>query len=153
MVNFGKVEIWGLDATIATEIDIAKKTSVMLSASISVQDAKDKSDGSATYGSQLPYTAKVSGGISAILNTPWFTIGYSATGQGKRYSMAQNIRQYHLSPYLEHSVSISRRFDLGNSSNINLQLSVNNITNEQYEIIKYYPMPGRSLTASATVEF
>ena len=153
MVNFGKVEIWGLDATIATEIDIAKKTCATLSASLSWQDAKDKTDGSATYGSQLPYTAKVSGGISAILNTPWLTVGYSATGQGKRYSMAQNIRQYHLSPYMEHSMSISRRFDLGNSSNINLQLSVNNITNEQYEIIKYYPMPGRSLTASATVEF
>ena len=153
MVNFGKVEIWGVDATVATDIDIARKTCAMLSASLSFQDAQDKTPGSATYGSQLPYTAKVSGGISLILNTPWLTVGYSATGQGKRYSMAQNIREYQLPAYMEHSVSISRRFDLGNSSNINLQLSVNNITDEQYEIIKYYPMPGRSLTASATVEF
>ena len=153
MVNFGKVEIWGVDATVATEVDIARKTCAMLSASLSFQDAQDKTPGSATYGSQLPYTAKVSGGISLILNTPWLTVGYSATGQGKRYSMAQNIREYQLPAYMEHSVSISRRFDLGNSSNINLQLSVNNITDEQYEIIKYYPMPGRSLTASATVEF
>ena len=153
MVNFGKVEIWGVDATVATEVDIARKTCAVLSASLSFQDAQDKTLGSATYGSQLPYTAKVSGGISLILNTPWLTVGYSATGQGKRYSMAQNIREYQLPAFMEHSVSISRRFDLGNSSNINLQLSVNNITDEQYEIIKYYPMPGRSLTASATVEF
>ena len=153
MVNFGKVEIWGVDATVATEVDIARKTCAVLSASLSFQDAQDKTLGSATYGSQLPYTAKVSGGISLILNTSWLTVGYSATGQGKRYSMAQNIREYQLPAYMEHSVSISRRFDLGNSSNINLQLSVNNITDEQYEIIKYYPMPGRSLTASATVEF
>ena len=153
MVNFGKVEIWGMDATVATEVDIARKTCAVLSASLSFQDAQDKTLGSATYGSQLPYTAKVSGGISLILNTPWLTVGYSATGQGKRYSMAQNIREYQLPAFMEHSVSISRRFDLGNSSNINLQLSVNNITDEQYEIIKYYPMPGRSLTASATVEF
>ena len=153
MVNFGKVEIWGMDATVATEVDIARKTCAVLSASLSFQDAQDKTLGSATYGSQLPYTAKVSGGISLILNTSWLTVGYSATGQGKRYSMAQNIREYQLPAYMEHSVSISRRFDLGNSSNINLQLSVNNITDEQYEIIKYYPMPGRSLTASATVEF
>ena len=153
MVNFGKVELWGVAATVATEVDIARKTCAVLSASLSFQDAQDKTLGSATYGSQLPYTAKVSGGISLILNTPWLTVGYSATGQGKRYSMAQNIREYQLPAYMEHSVSISRRFDLGNSSNINLQLSVNNITDEQYEIIKYYPMPGRSLTASATVEF
>ena len=153
MVNFGKVEIWGLDATIATEIDIARKTSAMLSASMSIQDAQDKTSGSPTYGSQLPYTAKVSGGISLIINTPWLTVGYSATGQGKRYSMAQNIREYRLAPYMEHTVSLSRRFGLGYGRNINLQLSVNNITDKQYEIIKYYPMPGRSLTASATVEF
>ena len=153
MVNFGKVEIWGMDATVATEVDIARKICAVLSTSLSFQDAQDKTPGSATYGSQLPYTAKVSGGISLILNTSWLTVGYSATGQGKRYSMAQNIREYQLPAFMEHSVSISRRFDLGNSSNINLQLSVNNITDEQYEIIKYYPMPGRSLTASATVEF
>ena len=153
MVNFGKVEIWGLDATVATEIDIARKTSAMLSASLSIQDAQDKTSGSPTYGSQLPYTAKLSGGISLIINTPWLTVGYSATGQGKRYSMAQNIREYQLSPYMEHTVSLSRRFGLGYGRNINLQLSMNNITDEQYEIIKYYPMPGRSLTASATVEF
>ena len=120
MVNFGKVEIWAMDATVATEVDIARKTCAVLSASLSFQDAQDKTPGSATYGSQLPYTAKVSGGISLILNTPWLTVGYSATGQGKRYSMAQNIREYQLPAYMEHSVSISRRFDLGNSSNINL---------------------------------
>lgn len=153
MRNFGKAEIWGLDATVATEIDIARKTSAMLSATMSWQDAKDKTDGSPTYGSQLPYTAKVSGGISLILNTPWLTLGYSATGQGKRYSSAQNEYQYKLSPFMEHTLSMSRRFALGRTSNINLQLSLNNFTDEQYEIIKYYPMPGRSLTASATVEF
>ena len=153
MVNFGKVEIWGVDATVATEVDIARKTCAVLSASLSFQDAQDKTLGSATYGSQLPYTAKVSGGISLILNTSWLTVGYSATGQGKRYSMAQNIREYQLPAYMEHSVSISRRFDLGNSGNSNRQPSVNNITDEQYAIIKDHPMPGRSLTASATVEF
>ena len=153
MVNFGKVEIWGLDATVATEIDIARGTSAVLSASLSLQDAQDKTSGSPTYGSQLPYTAKVNGGISLIINTPWLSVGYSATGQGKRYSMAQNIREYRLAPYMEHTVSLSRRFDLGDSRSVNLQLSVNNITDEQYEIIKYYPMPGRSMTASATVEF
>lgn len=152
MANFGKVDIWGMDATAATEIDIARKTSVMLSATLSLQDAKDKSRGSATYGSQLPYTPKVSGGVSLVLNTPWITVGYSATGQGKRYSMAQNTYQYRLPSYMEHSVSLSRKFTLGNAV-MTLQLSLNNLTDEQYEIIKYYPMPGRSLTASAAIEF
>lgn len=151
MVNFGKAEIKGIDATMGTEVDIAKGYSIVANGSLTWQEAKDKTEGNATYGSQLPYTPKVSGGLSAMLLTPWVNVGYSATGQGKRYSMAQNTREYQLDGYMEHSLSLSRDFLLGDNI-LRLQLTVNNITDKQYEIIKYYPMPGRSVTASATLD-
>lgn len=151
MVNFGKAEIKGIDATIGTEVDIAKGYSIVANGSLTWQEAKDKTEGNATYGSQLPYTPKVSGGLSVMLLTPWVNVGYSATGQGKRYSMAQNTREYQLDGYMEHSLSLSRDFLLGDNM-LRLQLTVNNITDKQYEIIKYYPMPGRSVTASATLD-
>lgn len=150
MVNFGKAEIKGIDATMGTEVDIAKGYSIVANGSLTWQEAKDKTEGNATYGSQLPYTPKVSGGLSVMLLTPWVNVGYSATGQGKRYSMAQNTREYQLDGYMEHSLSLSRDFLLGDNM-LRLQLTVNNITDKQYEIIKYYPMPGRSVTASATL--
>ena len=34
-----------------------------------------------------------------------------------------------------------------------LQVSVRNLTDERYEVIRYYPMPGRSVEATATVSF
>ena len=151
MVNFGKAEIKGIDATMGTEVDIAKGYSIVANGSLTWQEAKDKTEGNATYGSQLPYTPKVSGGLSVMLLTPWVNVGYSATGQGKRYSMAQNTREYQLDGYMEHSLSLSRDFLLGDNI-LRLQLTVNNITDKQYEIIKYYPMPGRSVTASATLD-
>ena len=151
MVNFGKAEIKGIDATMGTEVDIAKGYSIVANGSLTWQEAKDKTEGNATYGSQLPYTPKVSGGLSVMLLTPWVNVGYSATGQGKRYSMAQNTREYQLDGYMEHSLSLSRDFLLGDNM-LRLQLTVNNITDKQYEIIKYYPMPGRSVTASATLD-
>ena len=150
MVNFGKAEIKGIDATMGTEVDIAKGYSIVANGSLTWQEAKDKTEGNATYGSQLPYTPKVSGGLSVMLLTPWVNVGYSATGQGKRYSMAQNTREYQLDGYMEHSLSLSRDFLLGDNM-LRLQLTVNNITDKQYEIIKYNPMPGRSVTASATL--
>lgn len=151
MVNFGKAEIKGIDATMGTEVDIAKGYSIVANGSLTWQEAKDKTEGNATYGSQLPYTPKVSGGLSVMLLTPWVNVGYSATGQGKRYSMAQNTREYQLDGYMEHSLSLSRDFLLGDNM-LRLQLTVNNITDKQYEIIKYYPMSGRSVTASATLD-
>ena len=151
MVNFGKAEIKGIDATMGTEVDIAKGYSIVANGSLTWQEAKDKTEGNATYGSQLPYTPKVSGGLSVMLLTPWVNVGYSATGQGKRYSMAQNTREYQLDGYMEHSLSLSRDFLLGDNM-LRLQLTVNNITDKQYEIRKYYPMPGRSVTASATLD-
>ena len=151
MVNFGKAEIKGIDATMGTEVDIAKGYSIVANGSLTWQEAKDKTEGNATCGSQLPYTPKVSGGLSVMLLTPWVNVGYSATGQGKRYSMAQNTREYQLDGYMEHSLSLSRDFLLGDNM-LRLQLTVNNITDKQYEIIKYYPMPGRSVTASATLD-
>ena len=151
MVNFGKAEIKGIDATMGTEVDIAKGYSIVANGSLTWQEAKDKTEGNATYGSQLPYTPKVSGGLSVMLLTPWVNVGYSATGQGKRYSMAQNTREYQLDGYMEQSLSLSRDFLIGDNM-LRLQLTVNNITDKQYEIIKYYPMPGRSVTASATLD-
>ena len=54
--------------------------------------------------------------------------------------------------YMEHSLSVSRLFHISKSNDLTLQLTVNNITNKQYEIIKYYPMPGRSFLATVMVE-
>lgn len=153
MANFGKVHIYGMDITAAAEVDIARRCSVILNGSFTWQDAKDRTPGSMSYGSQLPYTPKTIGSASAMLLTPWVNVGYSMTGQGTRYSTAQNTRQYLIAAYSEHSVSLSRDFRLRSGLCMSLQLTINNITDRQYEIIKYYPMPGRSFMASVAVKY
>ena len=54
-----------------------------------------------------------------------------------------------MAPFWEHSVSVTRNDRLG-AWRVEWQLKLTNITNSQYEIIKYYPMPGRQIAASAT---
>lgn len=152
MVNFGNAETKGIDATVATQLTLTRGIGLTASGTLTMQDAKDKTEGSLTYNGQLPYTPKTSYGLSAMLTTPWINIGYSAMGQGKRYALAQNTREYQLDAYLEHSLSLSRQMDISRVGKLALQLTLHNLTNKQYEIIKYYPMPGRSVTASAVLD-
>lgn len=155
MANFGKVHIHGADLTLATEIPLVEMRedrgiSLLLTATYTYQQATDKEPRSASYGSQLPYTPKHSGNFSAILRTPWVSAGYSLVAQGKRWSSTQTTPTYALKAYQEHSITLSRTFRWSRCD-LDLQATVHNLTDAQYEIIKYYPMPGRSWSVSATL--
>ena len=152
MANFGKVHIKGVDMTLATEIPLAKEVSTIITAAYTCQQAKDKLEKSASYNRQLPYTPQHSGNLSLLVRNPWVNIGYSMLMQGKRWSSAQNTSEYSLDAYCEHTLTLSKEFML-KQSRINLQGSIHNLTDTHYEIIKYYPMPGRSYHLSATITF
>ena len=155
MANFGKVNIYGTDITLATEIPLREMQgdhgiSLLLTAAYTYLEAKDKEERSSSYGSQLPYTPKQSGIVSAILRTPWVNVGYSMEAQDKRWSSTVNSPVYALKAYQEHTLTLSRAFRWARWG-LDLQASVHNLTDAQYEIIKYYPMPGRSWSVSATL--
>ena len=151
MANFGKVYIHGIDATMATEIPFGRKVSLLLTGAYTWQKAEDHEKRSASYGRQLPYTPKHNGNASLLLYTPWVNVGYSLLAQGERWSSAQTTQEYHLKAYTDHSITLSHEFRL-RSCRLKLQGTVHNLTDEQYEIIKYYPMPGRSWSVGATIE-
>ena len=152
MANFGKVRITGLDITMGTEIPVVHRVSVVMMGAYTYQKAINKEERSASYNMQLPYTPRHSGNGSVMVRMPWVNIGYSVLAQGKRWSSMQTTQPYALKAYWEHTLTLSREFQL-NSCKVTLSGSVNNFTDEQYEIIKYYPMPGRSFTVSGKVSF
>lgn len=151
MANFGKVEILGADVTLGAQVDVAKAWSLNGSLSATWQHAVDKTDkNTQSYDNQLPYTPRWSGSGTLAVVTPWLTLGYTLLMQGSRYSLAQNKPEYRMPAFWEHSVSVSREFTLGHVD-LSLSAKVTNLTNEQYSIIQYYPMPGRQYAVSAAV--
>ena len=153
MTNFGRVHIAGADATLALQMPIYKKVSMQLSAAYSLQRAIDKTDPRReSYNRQLPYTPRHSGNAALTLLTPWLNIGYRVNACGERWSMAQQSEEYRMKAYWDHNLSVSRRFDF-HSFRLHLSGTLQNLTNTQYEIIQYYPMPGRNFNISATAEF
>lgn len=153
MENFGRVRIVGLDATFSASMPACSWLSASLDVAYTYQYAVDATSPERyTYHRQLPYTPRHSGNGALILRTPWVTLGYSLTVCGARFSHESNDAEYRMAPYEEHSLTLSRDVRLRRSV-LQLAASLLNFTNEQYDIIQYYPMPGRSFQMKATWKF
>lgn len=153
MVNFGKVHISGIDATLASSFSLPHGISIAISGGYTWNRAVDVSDpASVTYKDQLPYTPEHSGNASAIIETPWVTVGYSVVAVGMRYYLSQNIPDNEIAAYDDHTLSLSRKLDFGKCS-LTIRGEVANLTDKQYDVIKFYPMPGRSWRLSGSLSF
>lgn len=153
MANYGKVHIHGMDATLNTTFKLSREAKIVFSSAYTWQKAIDLTDPkSKSYKDQLPYTPQHSGNISTIIENPYVNIGYSIVGVGKRYCLSQNIPENKIDGYMEHSINLSKELKI-KDYRMRLQAEIINLTNKQYDIIKYYPMPGRSWRLTATLSF
>ncbi len=144
MINFGKAQVKGLDVTFATGVTLPAEMNLALTAAYTFQKAINLSDPSSkNYKEQLPYTPVHTGNVAVTLNTRWVNLGYSAVGVGKRYYLAQNIPANEIKGYVEQTISASRELKL-KACTLTLRGEIINLGNVQYEVIKFYPMPGRS---------
>lgn len=152
MANYGRVHITGLDATLTSLFCLAPKTTLNVGASYTLQHAIDVTNPQAQgYGVQLPYMPLHSGSARLLLATPWVGIGYSMIAASERYSMSEHSARYRIAPYIEHSFTLSRSFVLRDTA-LTVQAEAINFTNAQYEVIQYYPMPGRQFRLSLTIK-
>lgn len=157
MFNLGKVEIKGVDATGSLSLQPMDKLRINLSGSYTFQRALDVTDPvdaalKKTYRHQIPYTPRVSGSGQASIETPWINLSYAFLFSGKRYMQGENISQNRLDGYSDHSLSVSRDLKIRNI-NTSLSVEVLNLLDKNYEIVKNFPMPGRSVRATLKVVY
>lgn len=147
MRNFGKVAMYGTDICASASWRICRWLTAGFSGNYSLQYAIDITDPKAkNYRHQIPYTPRHSGGANLTLSFPWLNLTYRVNASGKRYSMNQNIPANEIEPYSDHSLGINRGFEFGvkHRYKIYAGAEIQNISGVNYEIIRYYPMPGRS---------
>lgn len=153
MMNFGEVSIGGIDANVSAEIFCNSSLSVLLQGNYTWQHAIDITDASAkNYKDQIPYTPRHAGSASVSLLNKWVNVSYLLTCAGDRYALPQNIEDNRIDAYVEQTISVNREFQLGDCR-LRLQGEVLNIGNINYEIIKYYPMPGCSFRILVACSF
>lgn len=147
LANLDNVTIRGIDISSSAQINITTKYNLMLSGTYSYQSSKnDKTK------LQTPYTPEHSGSGAISFENPWINVSYSFIASGKIYSALDHTSQNRMNSYFDHSVSVNRNFAVG-KTNLRLQAEILNLSNKNYEIIRGYPMPGRSFRISTNLIF
>lgn len=79
-------------------------------------------------------------------------INYSWIYTGQRWDNSSNIPENHIQPWYTSDISAAYSFGLGNTM-LRISLEINNLADQQYEVIRNYPMPGRNYKVIAQWNF
>jgi iron complex outermembrane receptor protein len=79
-----------------------------------------------------------------------YRLNYNLTITGQRFTTTDN-NQF-LPGYSFHNLTAGKEFRIKKSA-VSLQFDINNLLNENYQAIEYYPMPGRSYKVSINFKF
>ena len=157
MMNLGQVRIWGADITAQANFRLPGEVYVDAQLAYTYQLARDFSDPTdvadeaGTYKGQIAYIPRHSG--SAVLHGAWRSVdlNYSFIYVGERYDNSSNIRANYVQPWYTHDLSAGYSLRLG-TVKLKAQVEVNNLLNQQYEVIRNYPMPGRNYKLTLSME-
>ena len=152
MMNAGKVRQLGLDVSANIEKRWGNDWSVSATGSYSYLSATDRTDPSElSYGDQIAYTPHHSGSANILIHSPWLDSGYNVLLMGERYTLGYNIPHNRMSAFTDHSITLSREFNI-NKQQLRVLFDVRNLGNKNYEVVRFYPMPGTNWRLSVSWE-
>lgn len=148
MINKGKVDMLGADLMLSLTKDLNPQSSLGFVINYSFQHAVDKTPNTDTYNEQIPYTPWNSGSAAIRYQYKALEIGYNVQFSGVRYTGQVTDSKNFMESYHTHSINIGYGF-----KNWRTSLEWMNIFNNQYEIVKFYPMPRMNFRACIQYQF
>jgi len=153
MVNLGKADIKGFDLCLSATQPLDQNFKLSVAFNHSYQRALDVTNpASREYRHQIAYAPRVFGSARMGVETPLVKVSYAVLYSGHRYVTGQNLEENDLPGYRDHSISAERGFKWCGTT-LNLKAEVLNLLNENYEIVRNFPMPGRSCRLGLKLEF
>ncbi len=151
MQNIGKVQIKGLDVNGEINGRFSRLTRWSARFAYTWQQALDMTDpASSQYKNEIPYTPGNSGSALAVLYYKNWSAGYSFLFSGNRYTLGENDPGNQLAGWNTQDLFLAVQIPAKHFTT-SFKGEVNNIFNERYDVIHYYPMPGRSFQLSITI--
>ena len=152
MVNLGLVDIVGVDFSAVASWSLPGGVKVGTRLAYTYEQAEDVTSRANTYyGDQIPYIPWHSG--SVVVNASWrgFGLDYSFIYTGERYDATENIAKNYVPSWYTSDLALSYNFNI-NKVKMRLTAEVNNLFNQQYEVVKCYPMPGTNYKFVVRIE-
>lgn len=152
MLNLGRVRITGVDLTGSLTLNPLRDLYITGKLQYTYQEAIDVTSPADTYyRDQIPYIPWHSG--SAVVQATWrsWSLNYSFIYTGERYNQQENIVYNHTQPWYTSDVSIARSFSWSRYS-AKVQLEVDNLFSQDYDVILNYPMPKRNYRLTLSFE-
>lgn len=144
MLNYGKVNIYGLETTFYCSWQPSSLFALYFQGNYTLQKAIDVSNKeSKNYQHQIPYTPLHSSALNMSINIWHFFLGNELIIVGSRYALEQNVEENRLSPYVDANLSLGMTLQPLQIPLV-FKIEVLNVGNAHYEIIRNYPMQGRS---------
>ncbi|MTK53549.1 TonB-dependent receptor [Paludibacter sp.] len=149
MLNLGLVETTGTDVSARGGYNCFRSLHLTMDVSYTYQHAVDKSNpANSSYGQLIAYSPEHSGVATIGVLTPLVNGSVNCIFSGYRYDLSHSV----IDGYAETSVAFWRSFESRHFTT-DVKLEVLNLTDEQYVVVKNYPMPGRSWRVSVGVKF
>jgi hypothetical protein len=145
--NIGKVQAKGIDASLSLRYDNGR-LSGGLSARYSYQNAVDKTPDSYTFDQQIPYVAKNTVVLAADAAIAGWRLDAVWNWRGGRFDASGEMPDWNTL-----DLTLRKDFTLGNVGVLSLNVTARDLLNCRYELVRDYPMPGRSFLGGFTFKF
>lgn len=146
--NIGRVDIKGCDANLKLSKALNTQSTININVNYNYQLAQDYTANTDTYLDIIPYTPIHSGSGSISYQRGSWECGYNYLFSGKRYSGQNSDKRNLLKPYMDHNL-----FARLSIKKISVLAEIINLTNKNYEVVKFYPMPGRNYRFTFSYKF
>ena len=145
--NVGKVEAKGADASLALRYADGV-WNLGASARYAWQDARDKTPGSSTLNQQIPYVARHTVVLAADAAVAGWRLDALWNWRDGRFDASGPMPGWNTL-----DLTLRKSLPLGGDRELSLSVSARDVLDCRYELVRDYPMPGRSVLGGIAFKF
>jgi Outer membrane cobalamin receptor protein len=145
--NVGKVQAKGADVALTLRHE-GERVSGGLSARYAWQSALDKTPDSFTFDQQIPYVARHTVVLAGDVALSGWRLDAVWNWRGGRFDAGGAMPDWNTL-----DLTLRKDFRLGSVGVLGLNIAVRDLLDTRYELVRDYPMPGRSILGGFTFRF